>query len=112
MAKSQRPVVMDKFSSSDVTGWTCKHSGSNVRGVLRFSYKLAEFFWRFPSEFAMIRMRYRCRIVEVGNQPVQGRRDRQYGRLRHHSLGYLPSQFFDFRQVAEGTRNRAEMLLE
>jgi hypothetical protein len=61
-------------------------------------------FWRFPNEFAMIRMRYRCKIVEVGNQPVEGRIDRQYGRLRHHSLGYLPSQFFDFRQVAEVTR--------
>ena len=59
----------------------------------------------------MIRMRYRYKIFEVGNQPVQGRIDRQYGRLGHHSLGYLLSQFFDFRQVAEGTRNRAEMLL-
>jgi hypothetical protein len=59
----------------------------------------------------MIRMRYRCKIVEVENQPVQGRVDRQYGRLRHHNLGYLSSNFFDFRQVAEGTRNRAKMLL-
>jgi hypothetical protein len=83
----------------------------NVRGVLRFSYELAEVFWRFPDEFAMIRMTYRCKIVEVGNQPVEGRIDRQYGRLRHHSLGYLPSHFFDFRQVVEGTRNRKEMLL-
>ena len=83
----------------------------DVRGVPRFSYELAEFFWRFPNEFAMIRMRYRCKIVEVGNRPVRGRIDRQYGRLRHHSLGYLPSQLFNFRQVAEGTRDRAEMLL-
>ena len=59
----------------------------------------------------MIQMRYRCKIVEVGNQPVQERIDRQYGRLRHHSLGYLPSQCFNFKQVAEGTRDRAEMLL-
>ena len=59
----------------------------------------------------MIRMRYRCKIVELGNQPVQGRIDWQYGRLRHHSSGYSPSQFFHFRQVAEGTRDRAEMLL-
>ena len=59
----------------------------------------------------MIRMRYRCKIVEVGNQPLQGRIDWQYGRLRHHNLGYKLSQFFDLRQVAEGTRNRAEMLL-
>ena len=35
----------------------------------------------------------------------------QYGRLRHHSLGYLSSQIFYFRQVAEGTRDREEMLL-
>jgi hypothetical protein len=83
----------------------------NVRGVPRFSYELANFFWRFPNEFAMIRMRYQYKIVEVGNQPVQGRIDRQYGRLRHHNLGYLPSQIFDFRQVAEGTRNRVEILL-
>ena len=84
----------------------------NVRGVPRFSYELAKFFWRFPNEFAMIRMRYRCKIVEVGNRPVRGRIDRQYGRLRHHSLVYLPSQFFNFRQVAKGTRDRVEMLLE
>jgi hypothetical protein len=85
--------------------------GINVRGVPRFIYELAEIFWRFPNEFAMIRTRYRCKIIKVGNQPVHGRIDRQYGRLRHHNLGYLPSQFFDFRQVAEGTRNRAKMLL-
>ena len=59
----------------------------------------------------MIRIRYRCRIVEVGNRPVRGRIDWQYGRLRHHSLGYLASQVFNFRQVAEGTMERAEMLL-
>ena len=66
----------------------------NVRGVPRISYELAKKIWRFPNEFAMIRMRYRCKIVEVRNQLVQGRIDRQYGRLRHHNLGYLPSQFF------------------
>ena len=82
---------------------------NNVRGVPTFSYELAEFFWRFPNEFAMIRMRYRCKIVEVGNQPVQGRIDRQYGQLRHYSSGYLSSQFFNSRQVAEGTRDRAEV---
>ena len=59
----------------------------------------------------MIRMRYRSKIVEVGIQRVQGRMDRQYGWLRHHSLGYLPSHFSNFRQVAEGTRDRAGMLL-
>ena len=31
----------------------------------------------------MIRMRYRCKIVEAGNQPFQGRIDRQYGQLMH-----------------------------
>ena len=59
----------------------------------------------------MIWMSYRCKIVEVGNQPVQGRINPQYGRLRHHSLGFLLSQFFHFRQVAKGTRDRAEMLV-
>jgi hypothetical protein len=59
----------------------------------------------------MIWMRYGCKIVEVGNQLAEGRIDWQYGRLRHHSLGYLPSLFFDFRQVAEGTRSRTAMLL-
>ena len=59
----------------------------------------------------MIRMRCQCKIVKVKNKPVQWRIDRQYGWLRHHNLGYLPSQFFNFRQVAEGTRNRAEILL-
>ena len=59
----------------------------------------------------MIQMRYRCKIVEVENQPVRGRIDWQYGRLRHHSLGNLPSQLFSSRQVAEGTRDRAELLL-
>ena len=83
--------------------------GGNVRGVPRFSYKLAEIFWRVPKECAMIRMTYRCKIVEVGNQLVQGRIGRQYGWLRHHSLGYLLSQLFNFRQVAEGTRDRAKM---
>ena len=77
----------------------------NVRGVPRFSYELAKKIWRFPNEFAMIRMTYRCKIVEVRNQPVQVRIDWQYGRLRHHSLGYLQSHFFYFRQVAEGTKN-------
>jgi hypothetical protein len=37
------------------------------------------------------------------------RKDRQYSRLRHRVLGYLPSQFITFRQVAEGTRDRAEI---
>ena len=87
------------------------YSTTIVRRVLTFSYELAEFFWRFPNEFAMIRMQYRCKIVEVGNQPVQGIIDRQYGQLRHHSSGYLPIQFFNFRQVAKGTRDRVEMLL-
>jgi hypothetical protein len=49
------------------------------------------------------------KIIEVRNQPVQGRKGRQYGWLRHHSSGFLPSQFFHFRQVAEGTRNRADV---
>ena len=66
----------------------------NVRGVPRFGYKLAEVLWRFPNEFAMIRMTYRCKIVEVGNQPVEWRIDRQYGRLKNHSLGYLPSHSY------------------
>jgi len=39
----------------------------NEWGVLRFSYELAEFFWRFPNELIMIRMMYWCKIVEVGN---------------------------------------------
>ena len=37
------------------------------------------------------------------------RKYRQYSRLRHHILGYLPSQFLNFRQVAEGIRDRAEI---
>ena len=57
----------------------------------------------------MIRMRYQCKIVKVGNRPVQMRKDWQYGRLRQHILGYLPSQFLNFKQVAEGTRDRAEI---
>jgi hypothetical protein len=56
----------------------------------------------------MIQMRYRCKIVEVAYQPVQGRIDWQYGRLRHHSSKILPNQNFHFRQVAEGTKDRAE----
>ena len=40
----------------------------NVLGVPRFCYVLAEMFWRFPNEFAMIRMRCRCKIVEVENR--------------------------------------------
>ena len=60
----------------------------------------------------MIRMEYRCKIVKVGNQPVQGRIDRKYDRLKHHSLRCLPSQLFDSRQVGEGTRDKVEMLLE
>ena len=39
---------------------------SNERGVPNFSYELAEFFWRFPNVFAMIRTRYRLKIVKVG----------------------------------------------
>ena len=31
----------------------------NERGVPNFSYQLAEIFWRFLNEFAMIRTRYR-----------------------------------------------------
>ena len=62
-------------------------SRCNVQGVPRFSYELSDFFWRFPNEFAVIQMRYQCKSVEVGNRLVQGRIDRQYGRLRHHSLG-------------------------
>ena len=81
----------------------------NERGVPNFSYELAEIFWRFPNEFAMIWTRYRLKIVKVGNWPVQMRNDRQFSRLRHHILGYLPSQFLKFRQVAEGTRDRAEI---
>ena len=82
--------------------------GELYRGLV---YELADIFLRFLNELAMIRMRYRCRIVEVGNRPVRGRIERQYGQLRHHDLGYLPSQLFNCRQVAEGTRDRAEMLL-
>ena len=82
---------------------------TNVWGVLRFSYEIAEFFWRFPNEFVMIGMRYPCKIVEIGNRPVQGRIDRQYGQLRHRSLGYSSRMIFYFRQVAEGTRDRAEI---
>ena len=81
--------------------------GGNVRGVLKFSYELAGFFWRFPNEFAIIRMKYGCKIVKVGNQSIQMRKYPQYGRLRHHILGYLPSRFSNFRQVTEGTRDRA-----
>ena len=62
----------------------------NVWEVLRFSYELAEIFWRFPNEFVMIWMRCQCKIFKVRNQPVQGRIDWQYGQLRHHILGYLP----------------------
>ena len=57
----------------------------------------------------MIQMRYRLKIVKVGNRPVQMRKDRQYSRLRYHILGYLPSQFLNFRQLAEETRDRAEI---
>ena len=35
--------------------------------VPNFSYEQAEFFWRFPNEFAMIQTRYRIKIVKVGN---------------------------------------------
>ena len=62
----------------------------------------------------MIWMGYQCKTVEAGSQPVRGRIDRQYGRLRHHSLRYLPSHFFNFsilRQVAEEPRDRVEMLI-
>ena len=72
------------------------HNQPNVQGVPRFSYELAGVFWRFPNEFAMIRMRYQCKIVEVRNRPVQGRIGWQYGWWRHHSLGYLPSPIFKF----------------
>ena len=81
----------------------------NVRGVPSFGYELAKKIWRFPNELAIIRTRYRLKIVKVGNWPVQMRKDRQYSRLRHHILGYLPSQFLNFRQVAEGTRDMAEI---
>ena len=40
---------------------------SNERGVPNFSYELDKKFWRFPNEFAMIRTRYRLKIVKVGN---------------------------------------------
>ena len=81
--------------------------GFNVRGVRRFSYELANFFWRYLKEFAIIGMRYQCKIVEVGNQLVQGRIDRQNGQLRHHGLGYLPRVIVS-RQVVEWTRDRVE----
>ena len=68
--------------------WVMWGSG-NVRGVPRFSYKVVNFFWRIPNEFIMIRMRYRCKIIKVGNRLVQGRIDQQYGQFRYHSLGFL-----------------------
>ena len=40
---------------------------TNEHGVLNFGYELAENFWRFPNEFAMIRTRYRLKIVKVRN---------------------------------------------
>jgi hypothetical protein len=97
--------VMGIFSSSSFfrqgrlfTCFICLSFGSGghagVWGVQRFRYELPKFFWRFLNEFAMIWMRYQWKILEIGNQPVQGRIDRQYGRLRHHSLGYLPSHVF------------------
>ena len=54
-------------------GWvgTCGRAwvgvGDNERGVPNFRYELADFFWRFPNEFAMIRTKYRLKIVKVGN---------------------------------------------
>ena len=84
----------------------------NVRGVPRFSYELADFFWKFPNEFTMIRMRYRCKIIEDGNQPVQGRIDWQYGiKVQDFYRVNFYQIIVHFRQVAEGTRDRAEMLL-
>ena len=56
------------------------------------------------NEFPMIGMRYQCKIVEVGNRPVQGRLDQQYGMLRHHSLGYPSRVIFYFKQIAKWTR--------
>ena len=86
-------------------------SRGNVQGVLRLSYELANFFSRFPNEFEMIGMKYRCKIDEVRNQLVHGRIDRQYGWLRHHSLGYLPRVSFYFKQVAEGLGIGRKILL-
>ena len=60
--------------------------------------------------FTMIGMRYQCKIVEVGHRLVQRRIDRQYGRLRHHSLGiFTEGIFIYFTQVAEGIKDRARI---
>ena len=45
---------------------------SNVWRVPRFSYELAKMTWSFPNKFAMIRMEYQCKIVEVGNDRFKG----------------------------------------
>jgi len=59
----------------------------------------------------MIAMRYRCKIVEVGNLLVQRKIHWQYNELRHYSFKrYLPRIFFYGRQVAKGTRDRAEKI--
>ena len=48
---------------------TTKHywTAMQCTGVPSFSYELAEFFWRFPNEFEMLRTRYRLKIGKVGN---------------------------------------------
>jgi len=66
----------------------------NKQRVLRFNYELVKKNWRFPYEFAMIGLRYGCKIVEVGNRPIQGKIDQQYDWLRHYSLKYLSRIFF------------------
>ena len=50
--------------------WLMVGGWANVNDILRYSYKLAKQIWRFPNEFAMMRMRYLCKVVEVGKQPV------------------------------------------
>ena len=49
--------------------WLMVGGWANVNDILRYSYKLAKQIWRFPNEFAMMRMRYLCKVVEVGKQP-------------------------------------------
>jgi len=60
----------------------------------------------------MIRMMYQCKIVEVGNQPVQRKIHEQYDRLRYYSLRYLPRAIFYCRQVAKGTSDRAHKIIK
>ena len=52
----------------------------------------------------MTGMRYQCKIMEVGNQTVQGRIGQQCGQLRHHSLRYLPRVVFCLDRVEYFTR--------